>query len=136
MNGIFLISHENVARGFLSAAGFILGAVPAPENVDFLEMGKGATPDNVENLARQKIQNLLKNNDGVLILTDLFGASPANLAARLIAENVAAVSGLNLAMLLRALNYRNLDLAQLAEKAKEGGVMNIEILKGENRAAP
>ena len=123
-------------------------------------MGESETPDNCESLAYQKIQKLLENTDGVLLLTDLIGASPANLAARLLsqhskntqiaesaestknaesaesAEKIIAVSGLNLAMLLRALNYRNLPLKELAEKAREGGVASVMILKGVPRVAP
>ena len=164
MNAVFLITHKEIARAHLAAAAFVLGS--PPDAVDFLEMGESETPDNCESQARQKIQKLLENADGVLLLTDLIGASPANLVARLLSQNVEntkiaesaknaesaesaknaesaesaekiiAVSGLNLAMLLRALNYRNLPLKELAEKAKEGGVASIMILKGEPRVAP
>lgn len=161
MNAVFLITHKEIARAHLAAAAFVLGS--SPDAVDFLEMGESETPDNCESMARQKIQKLLENADGVLLLTDLIGASPANLAMRLLsqhfentkiaesaknaesaestknaesAEKIIAVSGLNLAMLLRALNYRNLPLKELAEKAREGGAASIMILKGVPRVAP
>lgn len=152
MNAIFLITHKEIARAHLAAAAFILGS--APEFVDFLEMGEFETPDNCESQARQKIQKMLENADGVLLLTDLIGASPANLVVRLLSQNiqnsknaesakidenleqVIAVSGLNLAMLLRALNYRALPLKELAKKAKDGGAASVMILKGEERVAP
>lgn len=155
MNAIFLITHKEIARAHLAAVAFILGY--APEFVDFLEMGEFETPDNCESQARQKIQKLLENADGVLLLTDLIGASPANLVVRLLSQNiqnsknaesaesakidenleqVIAVSGLNLAMLLRALNYRALPLKELAQKAKDGGAASVMILKGEERVAP
>jgi len=65
--------------------------------------------------------------DGVLILTDLIGASPANLVAELLEEFQASmVTGINMAMLLRVWNYRNQSLTALASKAVEGGKRGIE----------
>lgn len=134
MNGIFLMTHKKIAQAHCAAVTFVLGE--SPENVDFLEMGEKETPDNCESVANQKIQQLLEKTDGVLLLTDLMGASPFNLAKRFIAENVVVVSGLNLAMLLRAFNYRNLPLKELAEKVREGGLASVMIFKGEERVAP
>ena len=58
----------------------------------------------------------------VLVLTDLYGSTPSNIACRLHRlSNVRVVSGINLPMLIRVLNYPDLDLDELAHKALTGG---------------
>ena len=62
----------------------------------------------------------------MLLLTDIYGASPANAAARLIAPGrVEMVGGVNLPMLLRALNYRDLPVQDVVNKALSGGLSGI-----------
>jgi len=57
----------------------------------------------------------------VLILTDLYGSTPSNIANRLIdTHNARAISGANLPMLLRILNYPDMDLEALCDKAADG----------------
>jgi PTS system mannose-specific IIA component len=64
----------------------------------------------------------LDDGDGVLVLTDLFGSTPANIAASLQARaGVRTLSGVNLPMVVRVLNYSDLPLDALAEKAFGGG---------------
>ena len=64
----------------------------------------------------------LDRGDGVLVLTDMYGSTPSNIAAGLQKEGkVSVVAGINLPMLIRVLNYPFLDLAALAEKALSGG---------------
>ena len=64
---------------------------------------------------------------GVLVLTDVGGASPCNCVTRLLcSDQVAVVSGLNLAMLLRVWNYRSKPLGQLVKLALEGGIRDIK----------
>ena len=68
----------------------------------------------------------LDQGDGVLILTDMYGSTPGNIACALGQNNrVAVVAGLNLPMLVRVLNYPQLDLHTLAEKAESGGRIGI-----------
>jgi mannose/fructose-specific phosphotransferase system component IIA len=63
---------------------------------------------------------------GVLVLTDIGGASPFNYVARLLPnDRVALVSGINLAMLIRVWNYRNRPLSQLVKLATDGAVRDI-----------
>jgi len=75
---------------------------------------------------------LLKEVDGgqgVVVMTDIFGATPANLALKLLQSgHVEGVSGLSLPMLLRALTYRDKDMDTLLQKAVSGahdGVMKL-----------
>ena len=62
------------------------------------------------------------SGEGVLVLTDVFGATPGNVATQLAeAGRVAVIAGVNLPMLLRAVCYRGEGLAEVAEKALAGG---------------
>jgi PTS system ascorbate-specific IIA component len=64
----------------------------------------------------------MDEGNGVLILSDIYGATPCNIVSKLlIPGKVEGVSGVNLPMLVRALTYRNGDLSKLVEKALSGG---------------
>ena len=70
----------------------------------------------------------LDDGDGVLILTDIYGATPSNIACALHSGGGSrVVSGLNLPMLIRAFNYPDDDLTGLVERAREGGTRGIHI---------
>ena len=78
-------------------------------------------PDAILPQARELVQQL-DEGDGVLVLTDMLGATPSNIAARLLAPGrVEGVSGVNLPMLIRALTYRDEPLAAVVDKAISGG---------------
>jgi PTS system ascorbate-specific IIA component len=63
----------------------------------------------------------LDQGDGVLILTDIFGATPSNIACKLLEPGrVQGVSGVNLPMLIKALSYREQPMETLIEKALGG----------------
>jgi len=71
----------------------------------------------------------LNSGDGVLILTDLYGATPSNIACRLTRfSDVMVVAGLNLSMLIRVLNYPELSLTEMAERAVDGGRQGVMLL--------
>jgi mannose PTS system EIIA component len=68
----------------------------------------------------------LDHGNGVLVLTDVYGATPGNIAARLLIPNrVEGVAGVNLPMLVRALTYRNEPLKTVVAKAMSGGVEGV-----------
>ena len=68
----------------------------------------------------------LDEGDGVLVLTDIYGATPGNIALRLLQPGrVEGVSGVNLPMLIRALTYRDKGLAVAVEKALSGGTEGV-----------
>jgi PTS system ascorbate-specific IIA component len=86
-------------------------------------------------------RNLVKEldaGDGVLILTDMYGGTPSNMAAKLVAPGkVEAVAGVSLPMLIRVLNYRDRDLQTIVTKAISGGcegVMRVPMFKLHNAA--
>ncbi len=83
--------------------------------------------EEIEALARQCILALSKGTDPeTLVLTDVFGATPANVAQRLAdGVRVRAVSGVNVPMLWRALNYCGLPLDELVTRSLAGGSQGV-----------
>lgn len=124
--GIVIITHGQVGEALIMAAEFILGrSLDEIRLVPFTQTGAQPTSDRE---LREAIGRSEKG-EGVLILTDLVGASPANLANGLSAEfKATVVTGINLPMLLRVWNYRNLPLDALAGKAVAGGKRGIEAI--------
>jgi PTS system ascorbate-specific IIA component len=123
--GLLLISHPGIATALLTNAFKILGAKPIKTSV--LEVAMDTDMDALKIKARQIIHELDKG-DGVLILTDLYGASPCNLAYHFKAdEHIRIVSGLNLSMLIRTMNYHAESLDALTMKAASGATDGIRI---------
>ena len=122
--GIVIVTHGHSGQSLLDDAEFILGQSLA--NIRFIPFRQSSahTTGNLE------VRQAIKENDsgqGVLILTDLVGASPSNLVKGLLRNNHAMmVTGVNLAMLIRVWNYRDEPLESLAEKAVKGGKRGIE----------
>jgi PTS system ascorbate-specific IIA component len=117
--GVLLITHGEVGGALLHTAVEVLGVCPLSTCV--LTAPPGCDPEKIYSEARAALQDL-DGGDGVLVLTDLYGSTPSNIACRLRGQsNVRVVSGLNLPMLIRVLNYPNLELDELACKAVTGG---------------
>lgn len=123
--GILLITHENYGDVSLQTVKSILGVCPL--ETKSLSVPFDANPDTVYKEAKLAI-SLLDHGEGVLILTDLYGSTPSNIAHRLIEEGkTVVVSGLNLSMLMRVLNYPNLSLGELVDKASRGGSEGVVV---------
>lgn len=124
--GVLLMTHEAMGAALVSAARHVLGRLPLP--LEFIEVEAAADPDNTLSKAARHARNL-DRGDGVLVLTDLYGATPCNLAHRLpaLGLHMHCVSGLNLPMLLRVLNYPEQSLDELAQTAASGGRGGIHI---------
>ena len=72
-------------------------------------------------LARELLQ-LVDTGEGVLVMTDIYGATPSNLAMKLLEPGrIEGIAGANLPMLLRALTYRDKDMSTLVARATSGG---------------
>lgn len=124
MNNILLLTHEAVGSAMLNAARHTLGMLPP--NVYSIAVNT----DKDLNQLLLAIENILNssNNSSTLILTDLFGSTPCNIATKLTKENkVAVISGVNLGMLFKAINYYQLPLASLIEKVVAGGKECIKV---------
>ena len=119
MIGLLLITHGNLAASLVHCASHVLGR--NPEQLLTLSAGHDEPREEIEAALRQGIAQL-DQGEGVLVLTDLFGATPCNLAQGvMVAGKVAGVAGVSLPMLLRAINYRHLPLAELQAKVLAAG---------------
>ncbi len=119
MIGILLITHGSYGEALVQNACHVLNKRPPQLN----QLGLSAQDDPLDllPLARQML-HLVDDGDGVLLLTDIFGATPSNLALKLLEPGrVEGLTGVNLPMLLRALNYRDKGMATLLVRARDGG---------------
>lgn len=119
MIGILIISHGALGESLIHAASHVLGKRPL--HVRQVGVTVHDDPAAIVPLARELVQQL-DQGDGVLVLADIYGASPGNIAMKLLERGrVEGVAGVNLPMLVRALTYRDLPLAAAVEKALSGG---------------
>lgn len=130
--GVLLVSHGLLGQAMLDVSVKTLSVCPLATRV--LSVPLDDDPDALLLRAKKKIDDL-NSGDGVLVLTDLCGATPSNIACRLAHLNdVMVVAGLNLPMLIRVFNYPELSLAEMAERAIEGGRQGIMLLPGHSEA--
>ena len=115
---LLLITHSDIGKTVHDAAVSVIGS--SPLRTQFLSVNANSKPDEMISNAQALVASL-DTGSGVLILTDMFGSTPSNIACALQNKNVAIIAGLNLPMLIRILNYPNLTLPQLANKAVSGG---------------
>jgi len=127
--GVLLISHNEIGQSLLDNALDMFERRPLP--CEHLPVYQDDDP--VQSLQRaRKLKHQLNQGDGVLILTDLYGSTPSNIAQRLLDEgDTRVVSGMNLPMLVRIFNYPQLPLGELAERALDGAREGI-VLSGES----
>ena len=117
--GILLITHEGIGSALVAVADRLLRRLPlAVEAFEVPFEGDPAQWLPAASAALRKVDG----GDGVLVLTDLYGATPSNLAAQLarIGTPVRRVSALSLPMLMRVLNYAELPLDELPAVATAG----------------
>ena len=117
--GILLVTHEGIGSALLAVATRLLRQLPL--KTEAFEVPFDAAPDALLPQASAALRRV-DGGQGVLLLTDLYGATPSNLAAKLarIGTPVRRVSALSLPMLLRVMNYSELDLDELPAVAAAG----------------
>ncbi len=119
MIGILIISHGDLGNSLIHCANHVMGE--KPEHLIHLGVTIQDDPD-VIILNALELLKQLDCGDGVLILSDICGATPCNIATELVNPGrVECLSGVNLSMLIRALTYRDESLESLVEKASSGG---------------
>jgi PTS system ascorbate-specific IIA component len=128
--GIVIVTHGQTGLSLVNDAEFILGqSLGRIRCIQFNQSGDQLTGDD-------ELKQVIAESDqgeGVLVLTDVVGASPANLVTGLLEEyHATMVSGINLAMLIRVWNYRDTPLESLAHKAVQGGRRGIEAFHPHN----
>ena len=134
MIGILIIAHGTLGESLIHCANHVFGA-----NTPHLAQMTVALNDdpNVLLPRAQALIEQLDQGDGVLVLSDMYGATPCNVCCRLMQPGkLEVVAGVNLPMLVRVLNYRNEPLSVLVEKAISGGREGvIEVSKEACRVA-
>jgi len=119
MIGILLITHGTLGESLIHCASHVLNKRPPR----LRQLGVTAQDDPLLLLPQaRKLVKDLDEGDGVLILSDMYGGSPANIAGKLlISGKVEGVAGVNLPMLIRVLSYRDRQLQTIVTKAVSGG---------------
>ncbi len=128
--GVLIISHNGIGAALFGTANFMIKE--SPLNVKLLSANRDSDIDDLYESAILLVKEL-NNGDGVLVLTDLYGSTPSNIANSLHDHaNINIVTGLNLSMLIRLFNYPDLNLQDLTEKAYSGGIDGITINQTNN----
>ena len=119
MVGILLVTHNGLGHSLIDCVRHVLGEVPM--HVKSLSVQASDDPQQKEAEGKALIAQL-DEGGGVLVLSDIFGATPSNIARRLCqSSHVRGVAGVNLPMLLRVVCYKDKTLEDLVHRAIEGG---------------
>lgn len=133
MVGILIVAHGTFGEALIHCASHVLGKRPLA--VAQLGVTVHDDPDALLPQAKALVAGL-DEGIGVLVLTDILGATPANLATRLLEPGrVEGLAGVNLPMLIRALTYREESLATVVAKASSGGLEGVTPLRKERMDA-
>lgn len=124
MIGILILAPQAIGEGLIEAVEHIFGErPPLMEAVPVDDAAR--TPEQLTQEIAEHMQHLDKA-DGILILADIYGSSHTNTACKMVTKGrVELVSGVNLPMLVRVLNHRNLALSEVTNKATSGGTEGI-----------
>jgi mannose PTS system EIIA component len=121
--GLLIVTHDLIGEALLRTATRMFDNLPL--NARVLPVSINANPEALLSQARSE-SSQLDDGDGVLVLTDMYGSTPSNIAFGLLQPGqVNVIAGINLPMLIRTLNYASLDLATLTQKAISGGKEGI-----------
>lgn len=117
--GLLLVTHNDIGAALLRTASRMLGKCPLEARA--LAVTEDSEPNELRTRA-QEMAEQLDTGEGVLVLTDLFGSTPSNVANALqTGSGRQVLAGVNLSMLVRVLNYPHLSLSDMAAKALSGG---------------
>jgi mannose PTS system EIIA component len=126
MIGLVLVAHGNLAHEFLQVLAHVAGTVPAKVR------SVGMEADEDMEAKRQEILEAIDDVDsgaGVMVLTDMFGGTPSNLAISMLDQkNIEVLAGMNIPMLVKAHSVRStMPLNQAVLQAKEAGRKYINV---------
>ena len=129
MIGIVIVTHSQLGDALIEATEFIIGKRPEALVSVSIDLNESAE------VLRGKIAagiKKVKSEDGVLILTDMFGGTPSNLSYSFLEEGqIEVISGVNLPILIQAANTRaKADLTKLAVKLEAFGKKSISLASG------
>lgn len=121
MSGLLILAHAPLASSLKAVAAHVF---PTEIGVEAVDVAADDPLDRVEELARALLARV--RDPEALILTDVFGATPCNVAMRLAeGPQVRVVTGVSVPMLWRAIGYRHEPLAELVERAIAGGIQGV-----------
>lgn len=127
MVSLVLVTHESLGESLIKCARHIMCA-PIP-HLTHLIVPSHADPDEVCKEAKDLLKQV-DEGEGVLLLTDIFGGTPSNIANRLIVPGkIEAIAGVNLPMLVRAITYSDKPLDVVIKKALLGGQDGVIYIK-------
>ncbi len=119
MIGILLLTHAPLGHAFLEAATHVFRT--PPERLEAIDVLADQNPDEVRAQAQEAIARI-NDGSGVLVITDVMGATPANCTLPLcVPGEIEVIAGISLPMLLRAITYRHNTLDVALEMALAGG---------------
>jgi PTS system ascorbate-specific IIA component len=135
MIGILIITHGTLGESLIHCASHVLNKRPPR----LKQLGVTAQDDPALLLPQARaLAKELDDGAGVLILSDMYGGTPSNLASKLVVPGkIEAVAGVSLPMLIRVLTYRDRDLQTIVTKAVSGGcegVIRVPMFKLHNAA--
>ena len=123
MISLLIVAHGNLGESLIQCATHVLGK--RPEALENLDLAACEDPRAMQDKAQDLLSGL-DQGEGVLVLTDVYGATPCNTVCKLVSSgHVEAVAGVNLPMLLKALTYRDQGMNTLLAKAVSGGQAGI-----------
>ena len=123
MIGILIIAHGTMGESLIHCASHVMGKRPL--YLRQLGVTIHDDPDAILPQGRDLVR-FLDQGQGVLVMTDIFGATPSNIACKLLEPGrVEGVSGVNLPMLIKALTYREKTMEILIDKAQSGAVEGV-----------
>lgn len=128
MIGLLIMTHETLGQAYAQVAAHFFGSVP--QNVRILSVRSADQPETLAQQAGQLVDEL-HAHDGVLLLTDIFGATPCNTAQKLIRnDKTLMLTGLNAPMMVKAMHYADkvADVRQLAEEVRQAAINGIMIV--------
>ena len=124
MIGILLVTHGEIGKSLIDCAAHILDKYPI--SVESVAINSNNDLNSYSNIIAQKIQDLESGN-GILIMTDIYGATPCNLLNKFIEKDkVEVVTGINLPMLIKAISDRKDNLRLLRNDSIECAKKNIK----------
>jgi len=129
MTGILLVTHANLGNALIETIEFILGKTQ--DNLFSVSINIQENPDTLRKKIKKGISKVRSDN-GVIILTDMFGGTPSNLSYSFLEEGqVEVISGVNLPILLKAVSARSkMDMETLSLSLVEHGKKSISLASG------
>jgi PTS system ascorbate-specific IIA component len=128
MIGILIVAHDTLPDSLVKAVTHVLGS--RPPQFETLSVSASDDPFHLLPAAKETVAKL-DTGDGVLVFSDIYGATPCNLASKLLLPgHVEVIAGVNLPMLVRAFTYRAKGMETMIKKAISGGcdgVVRVEV---------